>query len=110
MVLIPEVQPPRFWDFLLFNQRGAILDRAIRRGTVNVVVCRLRYRLGQFAPRDAVPAAAAPGQRPGSGVLTLEDRGADGGRRAGGRDGGQERVLGEGGEDPVGHAEQHPEH
>jgi len=113
VVLIPEVQPPRFWDFLLFNQRGAILDRAIRRGTVNVVVCRLRYRLGQFAPRDAASAAdaaAAPGQRPGSGVLTLEDRGADGGRRAGGRDGGQERVLGEGGEDPVGHAEQHPEH
>jgi len=113
VVLIPEVQPPRFWDFLLFNQRGAILDRAIRRGTVNVVVCRLRYRLGQFAPRDAASAAdaaAAPGHRPGSGVLALEDRGADGGRRAGGRDGGQERVLGEGGEDPVGHAEQHPEH
>ena len=32
--------------------------------------------------------AAAPGQRPGSEVLTLEDRGADGGSRADGRDGG----------------------
>jgi amino acid transporter len=52
VVLIPEVQPPRFWEYLLFNQRGAILDRAIRRGTANVVLCRLRYRLKQFAPRD----------------------------------------------------------
>jgi len=64
VVLIPEVQPPRFWDWVLFNQRGALLDRAIRRGTVNVVLCRLRYRLEQFAPHDASPApssdAAAP--------------------------------------------------
>ena len=91
VVLIPEVQPERFWRYLLFNQRGAILDRAIRRGTVNVVLCRLRYRLEQFAPRDAAPAAdsaAAPGPRPGSGVLTPEDGGADGGSRADGRDGG----------------------
>src|SRR5271165_4496283 len=84
VVLIPEVQPPKVWDFLLFNQRGAILERAIRRGTVNVVLCRLRYRLEQFAPRDA----AAPGQRPGSGMLALEDRGADGDGRAAGGDGG----------------------
>jgi amino acid transporter len=56
VVLIPEVQPPRFWDYLLFNQRGAILDRAIRRGTANVVLCRLRYRLEQFTPRDTGPA------------------------------------------------------
>ena len=62
VVLIPEVQPPRFWDYLLFNQRGAILDRAIRRGTVNVVLCRLRYRLEQFASRDTV---AGPGAGPG---------------------------------------------
>jgi amino acid transporter len=59
VVLIPEVQPPRFWDYLLFNQRGAILDRAIRRGTANVVLCRLRYRLEQFAPSDAGPGSAA---------------------------------------------------
>jgi amino acid transporter len=91
VVLIPEVQPKKFWYYLLFNQRGVILDRAIRRGTANVVLCRLRYRLEQFAPSDAAPAAdaaVAPGQRPGSGVLALEDRGADGGRRTGGRDGG----------------------
>ena len=59
VVLIPEVQPKRFWDYLLFNQRGVTLDRAIRRGTANVVLCRLRYRLEQFAPRDTGPAAAA---------------------------------------------------
>jgi len=59
VVLIPEVQPPRSWDYLLFNQRGVLLDRAIRRGTVNVVVCRLRYRLEQFAPRDSASAADA---------------------------------------------------
>ncbi len=58
VVLIPEVQPRSFWYALLFNQRGVILDRAIRRGTANVVLCRLRYRLDQLAPGDA-PAAAA---------------------------------------------------
>jgi amino acid transporter len=57
VVLIPEVQPRRFWDYLLFNQRGVILDRAIRRGTASVVLCRLRYRLEQLAPH---PAEGAP--------------------------------------------------
>jgi hypothetical protein len=87
VVLIPEVQPKKFWYYLLFNQRGVILDRAIRRGTANVVLCRLRYRLEQLAPSAPVPAAdaAAPGQRPGSEVLTLEE-GADSGSRTGGRD------------------------
>jgi amino acid transporter len=70
VVLIPEVQPKRFWYYLLFNQRGVILDRAIRRGTGNVVLCRLRYRLEQFAPGDGV-----------SGMPALEDRRADGGGR-----------------------------
>jgi amino acid transporter len=60
VVLIPEVQPKRFWYALLFNQRGVILDRAIRRGTANVVLCRLRYRLEQLAPGDAPAAVAAP--------------------------------------------------
>jgi amino acid transporter len=59
VVLIPEVQPRRFWDYLLFNQRGVMLDRAIRRGTANVVLCRLRYRLEQLAPHDAGPARDA---------------------------------------------------
>ena len=59
VVLIPEVQPTKFWYYLLFNQRGVILDRAIRRGTVNVVVARLRYRLEQIAPSAGAPSAAA---------------------------------------------------
>ena len=58
VVLIPEVQPRNFWYYLFFNQRGLILDRAIKRGTVNVVLCRLRYRLEQIAP-SAAPSAAA---------------------------------------------------
>ena len=45
MVLIPEVAPSRPWLWLLHNQRGLILDRAIRKGTANVVLCRLRFRL-----------------------------------------------------------------
>ncbi len=60
VVLIPEVQPKRFWYSLLFNQRGVILDRAIRHGTVNVVLCRLRYRLEQLVPRDAADVPASP--------------------------------------------------
>jgi hypothetical protein len=56
VVLIPEVQPKKFWYYLLFNQRGVILDRAIRRGTANVVLCRLRYRLEQIASGDGDPA------------------------------------------------------
>jgi amino acid transporter len=59
VVLIPEVQPKHFWYALLFNQRGVIIDRAIRRGTVNVVLCRLRYRLQQFAPHGAGSAGSA---------------------------------------------------
>jgi len=49
VVLIPEVQPPHPWQAPLHNQRGVILDRAIRRGTVNVVMCRLRFRLEDLA-------------------------------------------------------------
>jgi amino acid transporter len=60
VVLIPEVQPRRFWDYLFFNQRGVILDRAIRRGTASVVLCRLRYRLEQLAPHTSGDAPAAP--------------------------------------------------
>ncbi len=49
VVLIPEVQPSSPWQYLLHNQRGVILDRAIRHGTASVVLCRLRYRLEQLA-------------------------------------------------------------
>jgi len=60
-VLIPEVQPKKFWYYLLFNQRGVILDRAIRRGTGNVVLCRLRYRLEQLVSDDGAPATEQAG-------------------------------------------------
>jgi amino acid transporter len=65
VVLIPEVQPMHFWDALLFNQRGAILDRAIRRGTADVVLGRLRYRLEHLATPDS--AAHGTGSPPDAG-------------------------------------------
>jgi amino acid transporter len=45
VVLIPEVQPFHPWQRILHNQRGFVLEQAIQRGTSNVVICRLRYRL-----------------------------------------------------------------
>ncbi|MEV5710596.1 APC family permease [Actinoallomurus sp. NPDC052274] len=44
-VLIPEVEPAHVWQRVLQNQRGAVLAHALRRDT-DVVVCRLRFRLG----------------------------------------------------------------
>src|ERR1700735_2018384 len=58
VVLIAEVQPAHWWQWILHNQRGVILQRAIQRGTVNVVVCRLRYQLATVAaPSGAAPTA-----------------------------------------------------
>ena len=45
VVLIPELQPLHWWQWILHNQRGFVLQQAIQHGTVNVVVCRLRYQL-----------------------------------------------------------------
>jgi amino acid transporter len=56
VVLIAEVQPMRPWDWILHNQRGVVLSRAIRSSTSNVVICRLRFRLTQLAgERSAGP-------------------------------------------------------
>jgi hypothetical protein len=55
VVLIPEVEPLHPWQALLHNQRGIILDRAIRRGTRNVVLCRLRYSLATLAAPASAP-------------------------------------------------------
>ncbi len=44
VVLIAELEPMRPWEWILHNQRGVVLDRAIRRGTANVVICRIRFR------------------------------------------------------------------
>lgn len=62
VVLIPEVQPTGPLQWLLHNQRGIILDRAIRRGTANVVLCRLRYRLETLAADPVGAADAASGR------------------------------------------------
>ncbi|MDH6121249.1 amino acid transporter [Kitasatospora sp. GAS204A] len=43
-VLIAEVEPVHFWQRALQNQRGVLMDRALRRGT-DAVVCRLRLRM-----------------------------------------------------------------
>jgi amino acid transporter len=62
VVLIPEVQPAHPWRRILYNQRGFVLDQAIQRGTSNVVICRLRFRLEAWSPPGERP---APGERPG---------------------------------------------
>jgi amino acid transporter len=61
VVLIPEVEPSRAWEWVLHNQRGIILERAIRRYTSNVVLCRLRYRLTTLT---ATPATSATSGTP----------------------------------------------
>jgi amino acid transporter len=55
VVLIPEVQPAHPWLRVFFNQRGAVLNRAVRRGTSDVVICRLRFRLTDLARHAGVP-------------------------------------------------------
>ena len=49
VVLIPEVQPARPWQRILHNQRGFVLEQAIQHSGLNVVICRLRYRLSAVA-------------------------------------------------------------
>jgi len=44
VVLIAELEPMRPWEWILHNQRGLVLDHAIRAGTANVVICRIRFR------------------------------------------------------------------
>jgi amino acid transporter len=61
-VLIAEVEPKHVWQRMLQNQRGAVLARALRRRT-DVVVCRMRFRVGAVGARTA---GAAQGGRPGS--------------------------------------------
>ena len=59
VVLIPDVWASRPWRRVLYNQRGFVLDRAIQKGTDNVVVCRLRFRLATVATQER---AAWPGE------------------------------------------------
>jgi amino acid transporter len=55
VVLIPEVRPDRPWMQILYNQRGVVLDRAIRRGTRDVVICRLRFSVSIWNGGDDAP-------------------------------------------------------
>jgi amino acid transporter len=63
LVLIPEVRPAHRWQWILHNQRGGVLQRAIQRDTVNVVICRLRY---QLATVSADQPAGAESSQPGA--------------------------------------------
>ncbi|HSR83311.1 MAG TPA: APC family permease [Streptosporangiaceae bacterium] len=67
VVLIPEVQAAHPWQRALHNQRGFVLEQAIHRGTENVVICRLRYRLAAIAADVSQPGGdgASPGAVPG---------------------------------------------
>jgi amino acid transporter len=60
VVLIPEVQPTRRWQRILHNQRGFVLDRAIQKGTVNVVICRLHFQLATWSPPGQAASAPPP--------------------------------------------------
>lgn len=53
VVLIAELEPMRPWEWILHNQRGVVLDRAIRRGTANVVICRIRFRATTWTVKPA---------------------------------------------------------
>jgi amino acid transporter len=64
VVLIAEVQPAHWWQWVLHNQRGVILQRAIQRDTVNVVVCRLRYQLATVAAPAGAPPPPTPENQP----------------------------------------------
>jgi amino acid transporter len=59
-VLIPEVQPAHRWQWILHNQRGGVLQRAIQRDTVNVVICRLRYQLSTVAADQPAGVGSGP--------------------------------------------------
>jgi len=67
VVLIPEVQAAHPWQRALHNQRGFVLEQAIHRGTENVVICRLRYRLAAVSADGSQPGGdgARPGALPG---------------------------------------------
>jgi amino acid transporter len=61
LVLIPEVRPAHRWQWILHNQRGGVLERAIQRDTVNVVICRLRYQLATVAAQGVSSSASSDG-------------------------------------------------
>jgi amino acid transporter len=64
LVLIPEVRPAHRWQWVLHNQRGGVLQRAIQRDTVNIVICRLRYQLSTVAADQPAGVATSPPATP----------------------------------------------
>jgi amino acid transporter len=60
LVLIPEVRPAHRWQWILHNQRGGVLQRAIQRDTVNIVICRLRYQLSTVAVGQPAGVGSSP--------------------------------------------------
>jgi hypothetical protein len=54
VTLIPEVQPARPWQWIMHNQRGRVLDRAIRRGTASA------GGHGRLAPSAPLPCIGHP--------------------------------------------------
>jgi amino acid transporter len=60
LVLIPEVRPAHRWQWILHNQRGGVLQRAIQRDTVNIVICRLRYQLATVAAEQPAGVSTPP--------------------------------------------------
>ena len=52
IMLIPEMELTKPWQRLLQNQRGRVIDRAVRRHT-GVVIARLRFRIDTSAPITA---------------------------------------------------------
>jgi amino acid transporter len=64
VVLIPEVEESKPWHRVLHNQRGFVLEQAIQRGTDNVVICRLRYRLSTVAGDDGAGSEGNGGATP----------------------------------------------
>ena len=61
VVLIPEVQPIRPWQRILHNQRGFVIDQAIQRSGVNVVLCRLKYRVSAVAGQGPAAGGSSGG-------------------------------------------------
>ncbi|WFE53190.1 APC family permease [Micromonospora sp. WMMD1155] len=51
-VIIPEVDPARRWERILRNNRGTVLEHAVRRHT-DAIVCRMRFPVpAAFLPTD----------------------------------------------------------
>ena len=69
VVLIPEVQPERWWRWILHNQRGFVLQRAIQRGTSNVVIAGSATTWPRLRPLSRRTPPRSEPARPGSGSV-----------------------------------------